>query len=140
MLDDGHVRQFVLLDTGFADSGVLAAVRTLTDAPPRALLAHGTPTTPGPGELRRDPAPRKELASGSCRYKAPPAARGGWVPLRGLGAAGAGDPRPHLRRGALRGLPLAGAVRRGLGTGGQPHLPVRSPCRRTLAWGNASGL
>ena len=26
MLDDGHVRQFVLLDTGFADSGVLAAV------------------------------------------------------------------------------------------------------------------
>lgn len=55
MLDDGRVRQFVLLgcgeaillDTGFADSGVLAAVRTLTDAPLRVLLTHGDPDHAG---------------------------------------------------------------------------------------------
>ncbi len=49
MLDDGRVRQFLilgsnaalLLDTGFTDSDVLAAVRTVTDAPLQVLLTHG---------------------------------------------------------------------------------------------------
>lgn len=49
MLDDGRVRQFLilgrdtalLLDTGFATSHVLSAVRTVTDAPRRVLLTHG---------------------------------------------------------------------------------------------------
>lgn len=49
MLDDGRVRQFLilgsnaalLLDTGFTDSDVLAAVRTITDAPLQVLLTHG---------------------------------------------------------------------------------------------------
>lgn len=55
MLDDGRVRQFallgcggaILLDTGFADSEVLAAMRTLTDAPLRVLLTHGDPDHAG---------------------------------------------------------------------------------------------
>ena len=49
MLDDGRVRQFLilgsnaalLLDTGFTDSDVLTAVRTVTDAPLQVLLTHG---------------------------------------------------------------------------------------------------
>lgn len=49
MLDDGRVRQFLilgrdsalLLDTGFPGSGVLEAVRTVTDAPLQVLLTHG---------------------------------------------------------------------------------------------------
>ncbi len=49
ILDDGRVRQFLILgeqealliDTGFADSGVYQAVRELTDLPVRVLLTHG---------------------------------------------------------------------------------------------------
>lgn len=49
MLDDGRVRQFLilgsnaalLLDTGFTDSDVPTAVRTVTDAPLQVLLTHG---------------------------------------------------------------------------------------------------
>lgn len=49
MLDDGRVRQFVLLgpdkaillDTGFPDSETLPAVRALTDKPVQVLLTHG---------------------------------------------------------------------------------------------------
>ena len=49
MMDDGRVRQFLilgrntafLLDTGFTDGDVLAAVRTITDAPLQVLLTHG---------------------------------------------------------------------------------------------------
>lgn len=49
ILDEGRVRQFlilgegeaILIDTGFADSGVYAAVRSLTDGPVKVLLTHG---------------------------------------------------------------------------------------------------
>lgn len=55
MLDDGRVRQFLilgreealLLDTGFAHSQVLEAVRTVTKAPVRVLLTHGDPDHAG---------------------------------------------------------------------------------------------
>lgn len=55
MIEDGRVRQFLLLgreealllDTGFADSPVLAAVRTVTRAPLRVLLTHGDPDHAG---------------------------------------------------------------------------------------------
>lgn len=55
MLDDGMVRQFLLtapdkallLDTGFAGSQVLEAVRGLTDAPVQVLLTHGDPDHAG---------------------------------------------------------------------------------------------
>lgn len=48
-LDDGRVRQFLftgpegalLIDTGFADSGVYEAVRAVTDGPVTVLLTHG---------------------------------------------------------------------------------------------------
>lgn len=55
LLDDGRVRQFLitgpgqalLLDTGFADSHVLQAVQTVTDAPLQVLLTHGDPDHAG---------------------------------------------------------------------------------------------
>lgn len=55
MLYDGMVRQFLLtapdkallLDTGFAGSQVLEAVRGLTDAPVQVLLTHGDPDHAG---------------------------------------------------------------------------------------------
>lgn len=48
ILDEGRVRTFLILgegealliDTGFADSGVYAAVRGMTDAPVKVLLTH----------------------------------------------------------------------------------------------------
>lgn len=55
MLDDGRVRQFLLLggaqalllDTGFGDSRVMEAVRTVTRAPVQVLLTHGDPDHAG---------------------------------------------------------------------------------------------
>ena len=55
LLDDGRVRQFLipgqeealLLDTGFAHSHVLEAVRTVTNVPVRVLLTHGDPDHAG---------------------------------------------------------------------------------------------
>lgn len=55
ILDDGRVRQFLftgadealLVDTGFADSRVLAAVRTVTDAPVKVILTHADPDHAG---------------------------------------------------------------------------------------------
>ncbi|MEE0799856.1 MAG: MBL fold metallo-hydrolase [Gemmiger sp.] len=55
LLDDGRVRQFLitgedralLLDTGFADSHLLPAVRAVTDAPLTVLLTHGDPDHAG---------------------------------------------------------------------------------------------
>lgn len=55
LLDDGRVRQFLLtepgrallIDTGFPDSHVLEAVRTVTDAPVTVVLTHGDPDHAG---------------------------------------------------------------------------------------------
>ena len=55
ILYDGMVRQFLftgegealLVDTGFAHSQVLAAVRTVTDAPVKVILTHADPDHAG---------------------------------------------------------------------------------------------
>ena len=55
ILEEERVRQFLftgagqalLIDTGFADSHVLDAVRTVTDAPVQVILTHGDPDHSG---------------------------------------------------------------------------------------------
>lgn len=55
ILDDGRVRQFLiagkeealLVDTGFADSGVYDAVRKITDLPVKVIMTHADPDHAG---------------------------------------------------------------------------------------------
>lgn len=104
MLDDGRVRQFLilgrntalLLDTGFTDSDVLAAVRTITDAPLQVLLTHGDLDHAGAWAILKRHGCTRRIGTWCILPPGCILCGRGHVLLRGLETSGHRDPGAHI--------------------------------------------